>query len=165
MEVTNAIEKLEKSKEFASWRKDHSKAYLVHVFKMLDPANEKVWQIGYYNPTTNLISVFIVDAKIMKNEDAEVFKEQKKLVAPLQISTVSIDQAEALAKAKEILSENYKGSTLFKSFMILQNIDDIGQVWNITFLTQQFKTINVKVDSKTGECKSHKIVSLLQGEE
>ena len=165
MHHTEAVNKLEKSKEFDSWKKTHKDAYLVHFFKMLDKANEKLWQIGYYSPKTNLISVFIVNGAITKSEDSEVFKEQKKLVQPLILKDAVIDDIKALETANKILNEKYKGSTVFKSFMILQNIDAVGQVWNVTFVTNEFKTVNVKINSKLGECISHKIVSLIQGKD
>ncbi|MEK6886954.1 MAG: hypothetical protein AABW88_03910 [Nanoarchaeota archaeon] len=165
MHHTEAIKKLETSKEFDSWKKTHKEAYLVHFFKMLDKANESIWQIGYYSHKTNLISVFLVNGIIAKSEDSEVFKEQKKLVQPLKLEDAKIDDIKALQTADEILKKEYKGSTIFKSFMILQNIDGVGQVWNVTFVTNEFKTVNVKVNSKSGECISHKIVSLIQGKD
>ena len=161
--ILEKIKKLEDSKEFSSWKKDHKEAYLVHCFRMLDKQNENIWQIGYFNPKTHLISVFIVNESITKGEDAEVFKEQEKLVNKLKVEDVKVSEDEALSKAKEILNRDYKGSTVFKAFMILQNIDEVGQVWNVTFITEQFKTVNVKIDSKDGKCISHKMVSLIQG--
>ena len=162
MNYTEALNKLEKSKEFTSWKKSHEKAYLVHFFRMLDKANEKIWQIGYYSPKTNLISVFMVNGGLTKNPDEDVFKEQKKLVLPLKLDIVSINDDKAIETAKDILKDNYKGSTVFKTFMILQNIEEIGQVWNVTFVTNEFKTVNVKINSSNCECVSHKIVSLIQ---
>lgn len=165
MHVLETIKKLESSKEFSAWKKSHKEAYLAHAFMMLDEANKDIWQIGYFNPKTNLISVFVVDKKISKNEDSEVFKEQKKMVTPLIARDVKFNEEQALTEAKKILDDNYKGNASVKSFMILQDIDEIGLVWNLTFLTQQFKTINIKIDATTGECKGHKIVSLIQGKE
>ena len=165
MHHTEAVKRLEASTEFENWKKTHKDAYLAHFFRMLDKANENLWQIGYYSPKTNLISVFLVNGKITKSEDSDVFKEQKKLVKPLNLKDANVDGIKALESANKILKENYKGSTIFKSFMILQNIDSIGQVWNITFVTNEFKTVNVKINSKSGECVSHKIVSLIQGKD
>ena len=160
--ILDVIKKLEKSKEFSSWKKSHEETYLVHCFKMLDKQNENTWQIGYFNPGTHLISVFNVSDVIIKGEDAEVFKEQEKLVNKLEVEDVKVDEDEGLNKGKEVLAENYKGITIFKAFMILQNIDQVGQVWNITFITEQFKTVNVKIDSLTGKCLGHKMISLIQ---
>jgi len=164
MTVWEAIKRLESSKTFTSWKKNNQVSYLVHSFKMYGNGNDE-WQIGYFNPRTDLISVFVVDEKITKNEDAEVFKEQEKLVQPLELKEVQVSETEALEKAKEILEDDYREATVVKSFMILQNLETIGQVWNITFLTRQFKTINIKIDAKTGECKEQKVISLIQGRE
>ncbi len=160
--IKDIISELEKSTEFTSWKKGGHKAYLVHAFKMHDKANQDIWQIGYFNPETNLITVFEVGSSINRQKDAEVFKEQEKLVHPLILSDAEIDETEAMKKANETLGENYKGVGVFKSFMILQNLDEVGQVWNVTFVTMQFKTVNVKIDAKTGDVVTHKAVSLVQ---
>ena len=162
MTVKEIISKLEKSTEFTSWKKGGHKAYLVHAFQMHDKANKDIWQIGYFNPETNLITVFEVGSVITRQKDAEVFKEQEKLVHPLILSDVQTDEIEAMEKANATLGENYKGVGVFKSFMILQNLDEVGQVWNVTFVTTQFKTVNVKIDAKTGDIVIHKAVSLIQ---
>lgn len=158
--ISETIKKLEKSKEFTSWKKNYKKAYLAHAFKVIDNPG---WEIGYFNPGTNLITVFVVNGSITRNPDAEVFKEQEKLVNHLDIKKAKINEENALKNARKVLDENYKGTTVFKIFMILQDIDKIGQVWNITFVTEQFKTVNIKIDSSTGSCLSHKIVSLMEG--
>jgi len=162
MTVLAVIEKLEKSDEFNSWKKKFEKAYLVHVFKMLDDLNKDIWQIGYFNPETSLITVFVVNGTITRNPDAEIFQEQKRMVNKLIREDIKIDEDQALEAGKKVLEEHYKGTQVFKTIMILQDIQDVGQVWNFTFVTQQFKTVNVRIDSKTGEVKSHKMVSLLQ---
>ena len=162
MNVLEAIEKLEKSKEFNDWKKDNKKSYLAHSFRMLDEANKNLWQIGYFNPETNLISVFVVNGEITKNPDAEVFKEEKKLVNSLDKSKVKIFEDKALENANKILEEKYKGNNVFKTFMILQNLDKHGQIWNITFITDKFQSVNIKIDAENGECESHKVVDLIQ---
>ncbi|MBN2420826.1 hypothetical protein JXB27_00950 [Candidatus Woesearchaeota archaeon] len=161
MTVFEAIAKLEKSKEFVSWKKEAKPAYLAHAFVMNDEANKGLWQIGYFNPKTNLITVFVVNGNIQRQPDAEVFKEQKKMVAPLKLSEVKLDEIKAMEEGKKVLDENYKGTEVFRSFMILQDLDKVGQVWNITFVTQKFTTVNVKIDAKTGKCDSHKTISLI----
>src|SRR5690349_17204097 len=109
MSVLDVIKKLEQSTEFTSWKKSYEKAYLVHCFRMNDAANINTWQIGYFNPETHLISVFNVNDKIVKSQDAEVFKEQEKLVYPLDLSRVKILEDEAMKKSEEVLHQEYKG--------------------------------------------------------
>lgn len=161
MNIFEIIKKLEKSDVFASWRAANKKAYLAHAFKTDEMRD--LWEIGYFNPKTNLITVFNVNNKITRNPDSEVFKEENALVNELNIKKVKINENSAIKSAEKILNENYKGMAAIKTFMILQNLDKIGQVWNITFVTGQFKTINVKIDSDSGICKSHKEISLIEG--
>ena len=47
-----------------------------------------------------------------------------------------------------------------KLFAILQNING-EQVYNITFVTQTFFTLNVRVDTSTGEIRQEKLTSLM----
>ena len=165
MTIIDELKKLEKSKIFKDWKSKHAKAYLAHCFKMFDEANKEFWQIGYYNPETNLITVFVVGKDIAKNEDAEVFKEQEKLVQQLNINDVSVFEDLAMQKAEEVLAKEYKGSSIFKKFMILQHLENHGQIWNVTFITNQFKTINVKISASTGKLESHKQVSLIESKD
>jgi len=160
MTIFEVIEKLEKSDIFISWKNE--KSYLAHAFRMHDEANKDIWQIGYFNPDKDTITVFVVDNEITQNPDAEVFKEQEKLVHKLDLKAVKVNEDDALSKAEDLVKEKYSAMTIMRSFMILQNLEEIGQVWNITFLTQQFKSINVKIDSSSGKIKSHKEVSLLE---
>ena len=49
-----------------------------------------------------------------------------------------------------------------KEVVILQNLD-VGQVWNITYITKSFQTLNIKIDAETGdvlEDKLHQIFSM-----
>jgi hypothetical protein len=163
MHIHQAIELLEESTEFTSWKKDHKDSYLVHSFKMFDEVNKNIWQIGYFNPGSHLITVFVVGEEIHRNPDAQVFKEQEKLVNPLNIELVKINEEEAMTIANDVLKENYRAQ-IFKSFLILQNLEEHGQVWNVTFVTQQFKTINVKIDANAGTVVVHKEISLISKE-
>jgi hypothetical protein len=165
MTVLDEVEKLETSKIFKDWSKKHNKAYLAHCFKMFDETNKDFWQIGYFNPETNLITVFVVGNDITKNEDAEVYKEQEKLVEKLNLKEVSIFEDLAMEKAEEILAKEYPKTGVFKKFIILQKLEEPGQIWNVTFITNQFKTVNVKISSQTGKVESHKQVSLIESKD
>ena len=48
-----------------------------------------------------------------------------------------------------------------KTIAILQNIE-LGQLWNITLVTSSLKTINIKIDAKTGKTIKHELISLFQ---
>jgi len=162
METKEIIEKLCNHPEFKEWEKHNEECYLVHIFKMLDDLNEKVWQVGYYNKKNDKITTFFMDdndIKIIPEE--EVYKKEKKAIKKLDIKKVEVSMQDSLKKANELLKKKYKGESSLKTILILQNINE-GLVWNITFVTNSFKTLNVKVDANNGKIVKHEFTSLME---
>ena len=92
---------------------------------------------------------------------SEVFKHPDHTVAELDIETVNIEVDEALEVAQKLQEEKYPKSSPFKRIIILQNLEQ-GQVWNITYVTQNFKTLNIKIDAGNGKIAEHKLLDLIQ---
>ena len=42
-----------------------------------------------------------------------------------------------------------------KTIAILQNIKPHGNIWNLTYITQAFNTLNMKIDASTGKILDH----------
>lgn len=161
MEIKEVIDKLCQNPEFKEWKKHDKECYLVHAFKMLDDLNENIWQIGYYNKKNDKITTFFIendDIKIIPEE--EVYKKEKKEIKKLDIKKVKISMQDSLKKANELLKNKYKESSM-KTVLILQNIDE-GLVWNITFVTNSFKTLNVKIDANNGKILKHELTPLME---
>jgi len=157
-----AIQTLESSKEFKGFKKQNKDAFLTHVFYMLDEANENAVQIGYYDKARDRITTFVIEGNsIIKNPEAEVFKEQETLMHPLELSKVKIDMKEAVAIADRLQKEKYKDEIPVKKIAILQNLP-VGQVWNITFVTRTFKTLNIKIDAETKKVVFEKLLSIVE---
>ena len=55
----------------------------------------------------------------------------------------------------------YKQETPFKIITILQKLD-IGQVYNITYVTQSFKVLNFKIDSSNGKVLKKSLKSIME---
>jgi hypothetical protein len=161
MQLKNVYESLEKSKEFLSWRKDHKESYLAHVFRLFDEPNKDIWQFGYYN-SDDKISTFICEGESVKEvPEQNIFKKDNISVPRLDMGTVRIDFVEALAKAEELRTSKYPQHPILKSFAILQTIEN-QQVYNITYVTKTFNTINLRIGSADGEVKREKITSLME---
>lgn len=157
-----AIKKLEESEEFKQFKEENPDAFLVHVFYMLDEANANSTQVGYYSKKTDKITTFIVEPDLItRNPEAEVFKEQETLMNPLDLKILKIDIKDAVAIAEKLRQEKYKDQVPLKNIAILQHLD-VGQVWNITFVTQSFKTLNIKINSTSGEIVSDKLVAIIE---
>ena len=156
------IKKLENSPEFKKYKKENPDAFLTHVFYMLDEANKNAVQVGYYNKDRDRITTFVIEGKsIIKNPEAEVFKEQETVMNPLDISKVKIGISEAVEIAENLQKKKYKENIPFKKIAILQHLP-VGQVWNITFVTQTFKTLNIKVDASTKKVVSDRLISIVE---
>ncbi len=154
MELRQMLEKLRNSNEFKLWQKNHSGYYLAHVFVMIDNANEGIWQAGYYNPLKDKMVTFIVSPEeITVTPEQEVMKANKK-IAELDIEKVKLSVEEAIDISKKCIKEHYKNELLMKSFFIIQELDGIT-MFNITYLTKGFKTINIRINSIDGKVVKH----------
>ncbi len=160
MELKDVVAKLEESSEFKEWRKSHEKAYLAHAFVMLDEPNNGIWQIGYFDSEKSLMSTFVVsEKKIEIIPDQEVLKAHQE-IPPLKVSDVKLSVADALAAAQKSKLEHYAQEMPAKTFFIIQDLEEHGAVFNITFFTHSFKTINIKLSSKDGKVLHHSCESL-----
>ena len=162
MKFKEVVNKIESNSEFKSWKKENKEYYLAHGFKMLDKDNDDVWQVGYYNDKKDKMTTFYIEGDdIRMAEDLNVFKKPEANVKELKIEDVKIDVEKALGVAEEFQKEEYKGNEPVKAFFIIQNLD-IGPVFNITYVTQTFSTLNMKVCCKEGKVLKHKLTPLMQ---
>ena len=151
MELKQVLELIGKSKEFSEWRKSHEKAYLAHAFVMMDEANKDTWQVGYYDAEKSLMSTFVVTGeKIGIIPDQEVFKAHQKILE-LKPEEVKLSVKEAMETAEKTKAEKFKNELPAKTFFIIQDLEEHGPVFNITYFTHSFKTINIKLSTKDGK--------------
>lgn len=162
MEIKAIIKKLSSNSEFKKWKQSNKDYYLVHCFKMLDEANEDEWQIGYYNSKKDSMVTFLVqkdDIKMVPEKD--IFRKERQEIQEIKLEKVKLSLEKILDIAKDFTNKKYAGETRMKTIILLQHLD-IGQVWNITFLTNSFKTLNLKINSENGKVLKHELTSLLQ---
>ncbi len=160
MKIGSIIKKLEDNEEFKTWHKESYASSIVHVFKMFDEANKDEFQLGYFN-SDETITTWIVgkdDIKMVPKE--EVFKKPDSKIKKLDMELIGIDFSQAREKAVNLQEEKYPNEKPMKEIAILQNLE-VGQVFNFTFVTQSFKTLNIKIDSKTGEVMSDELMNLM----
>ncbi len=142
------LKKLLDSQEFKSWKESHNDFFLAHAFLMQDGE----WQFGFFNPKTEKMVTFICGEKIVHNNEEEILKSDAK-ISELNPDDVKVSINDALEKAKEILKKEYSKQIITKHFIIIQNITQ--PIFNITFLAQNFNTVNIKIDAKTGKVINH----------
>ena len=95
----------------------------------------------------------------MASPESEVFKKEKTVVKRLDIKKVKKDFEDAVSIANKFQREKYSTEIPIKKIVVLQNID-FGQIWNITFISKTFNTLNMKIDAGSGKVKKHELVSL-----
>ena len=161
MELKDKLSKLEDSKIYIDWKKENPDSYLAHIFRMLDKANENMWQFGFYNKD-DTITTFIMDGeKVNEVPEQEIFKKDKHKLEALDIANIKIGFTEATEKATQLQQEKYKQHPVMKTIIILQKLPE-GQVFNVTFVTQTFNTLNIRIDSSSGELVKGKLTSLME---
>jgi len=154
-----SLKTLENSKEFKEWKKENPDTFLSYGFLM--PASSKDWKIGYYHKKDNKITSFNVGEKIEIEPESEIFKKDETEVKKIDLNKLKINVNKALEITKKFQEENYKNDIPNKTIIILQNLE-IGQIWNITYLTITLKSLNIKLDTEKGRMLEHKSTSLFE---
>jgi hypothetical protein len=160
MEFKQALEQLQKSDMFKSWKKENAHSYLVHGFILYESGNEE-WQIGYYDKDKNKITTFRIEKgkSIEKNPEADILKEKNETINEVNLNNVKITLKEAIMVADGYQQEKYPAEKPLKKIALIQHLK-VGQVWNITFLTKSYNTLNIKIDSSTGKVVEHTLQRL-----
>lgn len=150
---------MEDSDTFKNWRKKNPDSYLTHAFCMHDGTSIDEWQFGYYNRSRDKIATIVLDDDVTVMPEADVLKKED-LLNKLDIENVKVNVAEALDIAKKCQEEKYKGQLPMKTIILLQHLNE-GLVWNITYLTITFKTLNIKVSAVDGKIADSSLKSLI----
>ncbi len=153
---------------YQQWNKQHPKASLSHFFCQID--NQFIvksdWDIGFYDPATNKITVFTPqhdgqkETVIIKPAD-DIFQKEPTAIERLEISKVKVEMESAVNMTKQSLQDNFPQETLGDGFLILQAVQG-KTLWNFTFITKALRFVNVKIDAQTGKELSHEQVNLVQ---
>ena len=158
MEFTDAYEELLRSSTYREWRLGHESFYLAHFFAELDPQLRPLnWEIGFYYPDQDAIVTFTVNVGILLKPEAQVFREHE-TVEKLSLSDIQLSSTDALYKARELQMKQYPQHPPARGIIILQHIP-LGVVWNVTFITQSFAALNIKVDAENGEITHHNLMT------
>lgn len=159
MEFKKALNKLEKSSEFKKWKEENKDDYFSYAFSELRD-EEGEWQIGYYNKKDDRITTFIVNKKIEIVPQQEIFKKPGTKVNKIDLNKVKLSFAEIIDKATQLQKEEYPKEVADKTITILQNLEEFRNIWNITFITKAFNTLNIKINAENGKILEHKLSSI-----
>ena len=160
MELKLALRKLEESPDFKKWRRENKNTYFSYAFKIPQEMPDE-WQLGFYNRKRDKITTFIIkgdNVNIRLEED--VFKKEETKVNEIQLDKVKLALDNALAKANEFQEKNFPKDKSIKTIAILQNIPNLGNIWNITYVTETFNILNMKMDASSGKVIKHNLSSV-----
>jgi hypothetical protein len=167
MEIKEIISKVEESNEYKEWSSKNKNTYLAHVFTMTDTLTEtddklSNWQVGYYNNDSEKMMTFVLqDAIITIFPEQDVFKKPGQEILELDLEKANMAFEDAKNMALGLFNDRYPNQKPMKSIYILQNINNVGQVWNVTFFRNGALTVNVKINSENSELISDKEIDLI----
>ena len=161
MDLKPSLKKLEESNDFKKWHQKNKNTYLSYVFKIPQEMNSEEWQFGFYDKKKDKITTFIISGDNIKSRpEEEIFKKEDMKVEGIQLDKVKLAFDSAIGKADEFQQKNFPKDKSVKTIAILQNMPKLGNVWNITYVTEAFNTLNMKIDAATGRILEHKLSSI-----
>lgn len=117
---------------------------------MFSESQQKEWRISYYNPPAHKITTFTEHSR---HGTEEPFSPES-LLPKLKIFEVQIRDDEAVELATATLNKHYKNEQAQRTILVLQNLSEEA-AWNITFITNTFKVINIRLSAESGKEISH----------
>ena len=161
MDIKEAIEKLEKSRDFCEWKKSNEKAHLSYAMCMLEDSSKNQWKIGYYNIPNDKTTTFSIGQNINLENEEEVFKKEETVMRELRLEHLKLSLKEAIHLADEFKKEKFPKELPVKKIAIAQHLDNAGEIWNITYITKALNVLNMKINANTGKVVSSDIESVL----
>jgi len=161
MDLKFTLKKLEESSDFKAWKQKNKDTYFSYAFKIPQEMNSNDWQLGFYNKKKDKITTFVIVGDSIKiRPEEEIFKKEEMKVNKVEIAKVKLTLDNAILKADEFRQKNFPKDKSIKTIVILQNISEFGNIWNITYITESFNTLNMKINATSGEILEHSISSV-----
>lgn len=161
MDLKAALQKLEQSQHFRKWHQKNKGTYFSYAFKIPQEMQKDEWQLGFYNSKNGKITTFVMlndDIKIRPEED--VFKREETKISQIELDKIKTSFDDAIKKANEFQNKNFPKDRSVKTIVILQNMPELGNIWNITYVTESFNTLNMKIDASNGRILEHNLTSI-----
>jgi len=159
MDLNKLLEKVKNSTEY------DSSYYLTHFFVMFDQNLKQIddWQVGFYSKEKDVVKAISVgdESGEIVSKESEALKKKEHIIKELKLEEVKIDIDEVIKKVVQCLRNNYMREIPIKAFVVLQVLDEYP-IWNFTFITSAFKTLNIKVDAVDGEIVHHGVIQIYE---
>lgn len=147
-------------------------AHLCHFFIMppssfnflvneIDKKDSEI-HVGFFNKDSKKIfSYKLFEDKMELIPEQDIFQKNQEDVAELDLDKIKISLNDAMDILRKEVKDKYKDTVSFKTMIVLQKLKDLGVVWNLTVLRRDFKTVNIKIDAKSGDIKSSSCSSII----
>ena len=153
MELKDVVDKVENCEAFKAFRHQHPEAFLAHSLVLFDGPSQQ-WHLGYFDQSKESMMTFIMcDGVIDAVEDKEILRTAHAIMA-LDAASVKLSSEDALKVARDVAAQHYPHEQIVKTFFVVQVIES-QPVFNITFFTRAFSTINVHLSTTDGTVGTH----------
>lgn len=148
----NEFNEIINSDIYKSFKEKNQLSFLSSVFIL-----DNNLQFDFYNKETDKITSFILKNKEITSEESKVFRDKDSDIKELKLDRVKIE----IKKVRSILSKTLEkyNQRERKEIIILQSQEN--PLWNVSYITTEFKLLNMKIDATSGEILSEKIESVL----
>lgn len=158
------IGQIEGSDAFARFAAATPKRRLVHVFAQGTPGAGPA-EIGYYDPTSDAITVFNVVEPIAASDAQPVFRgtepdAPRDGLAALCVDEITVGLEDARTRIGAMAAKEHAAHPVAQEILILQQRDG-APVWAATLLTHTLRVILVQLDARDGTVRSTESRSVL----
>ncbi|MEM0231453.1 MAG: hypothetical protein QXW00_03715 [Candidatus Woesearchaeota archaeon] len=161
--MSEALARLKESSKFKKWKSLHPNDFLASAFTIMEGKSAE-WQFSFYNVEKDSVVSFVVsENEIGMLPESAVLKEPEHRMLEIRDSDIKLDIHGAIEVASKHQTKNYPKEKPIKIIAVLASSEG-RNIWSITYLTQNFKTLVMKVDAESGEMLSEKIVSFFSYE-
>lgn len=160
MELREALSALQHHQTFTNWKTKHRSAFFSHAFKMFQDEH-KEWQLGFYEKAKKKITTFIITPQSVKmRPEEDAFRKDEGDIKEAKFPNSALTLEDVIVRANLFQQQNYPKDKSVKIISIFQNLPAYGTVWNITYVTQAFNTLNMKIDPISGKILDHAFSSI-----
>src|SRR3989344_1168219 len=155
---------LTETQSFQEWKLSHPESYLSHFFCQINSEIKigGVEEIGYFNPASQKITVFIAleEQEFKLKDEEEVFKKESSEVEKLDLSQAKINFEEASRICLDRLPKFFPQEERGDGFVVLQTLNRKA-LWNFTFISKKLKFLNLKINAENGQIESKECFSVI----
>jgi len=156
MKLGHYIKRVESSKEFKKFKKEHSKAYLCAGFFVIDlEAGKNMHQLDYYL-SNGKVATAIVDKGVKIRISKQALK--KKLPEINEKAKLDVDVLKGIVHDE---MQNQSITSSIKKIIAIAHMSDGKMMWNLQCILDGLIMLQVHIDDDTGNILRFEKTSLL----